>query len=187
MQVSTRPWRSPVTHSNQNVVTFQFHRGQFMADSRQMLDQLYPIVLAAHNLWRWVALLGVLAATLASLRGRLAGERRLLVSDRVTMIAVLVMDIQLLLGLALYVGLSPLSRAMLTGPGAAMQSRDIRFFGMEHPFLMILATIAVHVGKSRARKHAAASGFRTGTVWYALSLLLMLAGTPWWRPLLRGF
>jgi hypothetical protein len=158
-----------------------------MADSRQMLDQLYPIVLAAHNLWRWIALLGVLAATLVSLRGWLAGKRRTPVSDRVTTIAVLVMDVQLLLGLALYVGLSPLSRAMFTGPGAAMQSRDIRFFGMEHPLLMILAILAVHIGKSRARKHDGASGFRTGTVWYALSLLLILAGTPWWRPLLRGF
>lgn len=158
-----------------------------MADSRQMLDQLYPIVLAAHNLWRWIALLGVLAATLVSLRGRLAGERRTPVSDRVTTIAVIIMDVQLLLGLALYVGLSPLSRAMLTDPGAAMQSRDIRFFGMEHPFLMILATVALHVGKSRVQKYGAAPGSRTGTVWYALSLLLMLAGTPWWRPLLRGF
>jgi hypothetical protein len=168
-------------------VTFQFHRGRFMADSRQMLDQLYPIVLAAHNLWRWIALLGVLAATLVSLRGWVAAKRRALVDDRVTTIAVLAMDVQLLLGLVLYVGLSPLSRAMLTGPGAAMQNRDIRFFGMEHPFLMILAILAVHVGKARARKQEAKSGFRTGTVWYALSLLLILAGTPWWRPLLRGF
>jgi hypothetical protein len=168
-------------------VTFQFHRGRFMADSRQMLDQLYPIVLAAHNLWRWIALLGVLAATLVSLRGWVAAKRRALVDDRVTTIAVLAMDVQLLLGLVLYVGLSPLSRAMLTGPGAAMQNRDIRFFGMEHPFLMILATVAVHVGKARARKHEAAPGFKAGTIWYALSLLLILAGTPWWRPLLRGF
>jgi hypothetical protein len=152
-----------------------------------MLDQLYPIVLAAHNLWRWIALLGVLAATLVSLHGWVTGKPRTQPDDRVTTIAVLVMDVQLLLGLALYAGLSPLSRAMFTGPGPAMQNHDIRFFGMEHPFLMILAVLAVHVGKSRARKHEAASGFRTGTVWYALSLLLMLAGTPWWRPLLRSF
>ncbi|MBV8900509.1 MAG: hypothetical protein JOY92_10425 [Verrucomicrobia bacterium] len=158
-----------------------------MADSRQMLDHLYPIVLAAHNLWRWIVLLGVVAATLVSLRGWVGGKRRSLVNDRVTTVAVVVMDVQLLLGLVLYVGLSPLSRAMLAAPGAAMQSREVRFFGMEHPFLMILATLAVHAGKSRARRQEARSGFRTGTVWYALSLVLILAGTPWWRPLLRGF
>lgn len=152
-----------------------------------MLDQLYPIVLAAHNLWRWIALLGVLAATLVSLRGWVAGKPRTPLDDRVATTAVIVMDVQLLLGLALYVGLSPLSRAMFTGLGTAMQNRDIRFFGMEHPFLMILATLAVHVGKSRARKHGAPSGSGTGTMWYALSLLLILAGTPWWRPLLRAF
>jgi hypothetical protein len=158
-----------------------------MADSRQMLDQLYPIVLAIHNFWRWIALLAVLAAVVVSLRGRVAAGRRIPVDNRVTTIAVLVMDVQLLLGLALFVGLSPLSRAMFTGPGAAMQNHDVRFFGMEHPFLMILATLAVHAGKFRARKPVAASGFRTGTIWYALSLLLMLAGMPWWRPLLRAF
>jgi hypothetical protein len=152
-----------------------------------MLDQLYPIVLALHNLWRWIALLGVLAAAVASLRGWVTAKRRTAVDDRVTTIAVLVMDVQLLLGLALYVGLSPLPRAMFTDAGGAMQNHDIRFFGMEHPFLMILATLAVHIGKSRARKQDAASGFRTGTVWYALSLLLMLAGIPWWWPLLRAF
>jgi hypothetical protein len=76
---------------------------------------------------------------------------------------------------------------MFTGPGAAMQNRDLRFFGMEHPLVMILATAAVHTGKAWTRKHGATPGFRAGTFWYALSLLLMLAGTPWWRPLLRGF
>jgi DMSO/TMAO reductase YedYZ heme-binding membrane subunit len=152
-----------------------------------MLDQLYPFVLALHNAWRWLTLFGVLAATLVSLHGWLAGKRRTPADDRVTTIAVLIMDVQLVLGLTLYVALSPLSRAMFTDPGAAMQNRDVRFFGMEHPFLMILAIAAVHAGKAGARKHDATPGFRAGAIWYALSLLLMLAGTPWWRPLLRGF
>src|SRR5690348_16719119 len=109
-----------------------------------MLNQLYVFVLAVHSLWRWVALLGVACAVLAGLRGWLGRKPWTLANDRVAAIAVFVMDAQLLLGLVLYLGLSPLSRAMLTNFTAAMQSRDIRFFGMEHPFLMILATAATH-------------------------------------------
>ena len=154
-----------------------------------MLDHLYPFALVLHNVWRWIAVLGVLAATTVSFLGWLARKPRTPTSDRVATIAILVMDVQLLLGLALYVGLSPLSRAMFADPGAAMQTRDIRFFGVEHPFLMILATAAVHVGKVRSARMigAEAAKQRAGAVWYALSLLLILAGTPWWRPLLRGF
>jgi hypothetical protein len=153
-----------------------------------MLNQLYPFVLALHNLWRWIALLGVLVAAITGLQGWLGRKPWTLTNDRVAATAVFVMDGQLLLGLVLYLGLSPLSRAMLADFSTAMHTHDVRFFGMEHPFLMVLATAVAHFGKIRSNqvpgnvlKHRAA------TVWYALSLLLMLIGTPWWRPLLRGF
>ena len=85
-----------------------------------MLDQFYPIVLAVHNLWRWIALFGVLATTVVSLRGvRADAAGRPPASERIATIAVIVLDVQVFLGLALYAGLSPLTRSMWTSPGAA--------------------------------------------------------------------
>ena len=72
-----------------------------------MLDQIYPFVLALHNLWRWMALLGVLVAAITGLQGWLGRKPWALTNDRVAAIAVFVMD-----------GLSPhiFSRA----PGSAV-------------------------------------------------------------------
>ena len=152
-----------------------------------MLNALYPFVLAFHNFWRWIALAAVLAALILSLPGWFARKPWTLSNERVARAAVGIMDVQLLLGLILYLGLSPLSRTLWLHFDAAMQSRDTRFFGLEHPFLMILATAAVHAGKLRSSR-AAADGpkHRAIVLWFGGSLILMLLGTPWWRPLLRG-
>lgn len=48
----------------------------------------------------------------------------------------------------------------------------------------VFATLASALSK-RASGHTAK--FRAATVWTVLSLLVALAGVPWWRPLLRFF
>ncbi|HEY0790463.1 MAG TPA: hypothetical protein VGD78_05300 [Chthoniobacterales bacterium] len=151
-----------------------------------MFNQLYPPVLALHNAWRWVALLGILFAAGLAFQGWLSRKPWTALSARSVSIGVIVMDVQLIIGLALYLGLSPLSRALFTDFTAAMQARETRFFGMEHSLLMVLAVGAVHFGKLSLR-HQTRDGakHRSIALWYGASLLLMLAGIPWWRPLLR--
>jgi len=151
-----------------------------------MFNQLYPLVLTLHNAWRWICLIGVLGAFGLALQGWLSRKAWTTLNTRAVSIGVIVMDVQLILGLALYLGLSPLSRALFTDFTAAMQARETRFFGMEHSLLMVLAVGAVHLGKLSIRHQTAeVAKHRTVALWYSASLLLMLAGIPWWRPLLR--
>jgi hypothetical protein len=105
---------------------------------------------------------------------------------RFGVIFVATMDLQLLLGLVLYFAASPLTQQALADMGAAMKVRELRFFAVEHTLLMVLALILAHVGAVLAKKGKTVAGqYRGAAVCFAVSLSLMLAGIPWWRPLFR--
>jgi hypothetical protein len=143
-----------------------------------------------------VALLVRSASGLARGRAWTSGDER-------TQIAfVAIVDVQLLLGALLYLQSSPIVRAFLADPGHAMKVTELRFFGLEHPLLMLGAVALVHVGRRRSK--AAGRRGSSGEVaappatrhartvrWTAGAAVLMLAGIPWpflrqGRPLLRG-
>jgi hypothetical protein len=151
-----------------------------------MLQNLYPHLLAFHGLLRWVALAAALAAIFVALSGwsgtTPAGTNLRLFS----IIFVIVMDIELLLGLVLFFGASPITRAALSDFGAAMKEHESRFFTVEHTTFMLLAVICAHIGGALSRKGRTDRAKNRGAaVAYIISVLLMLAGIPWWRPLLR--
>lgn len=151
-----------------------------------MLQNLYPHLLAFHGLLRWVALAAAIAAILVALSGwsgtKPAGRNLRLAS----VIYVITMDIQLLLGLLLFFGASPITRAAMSDFGAAMKEHESRFFTVEHTLLMLLAIICAHLGAALARKGRTDSvKYRGSSAAFVFSLLLMLGGIPWWRPFLR--
>jgi hypothetical protein len=67
-----------------------------------------------------------------------------------------------------------------------MQNKEMRFFALEHSFLMICFLVLVHVGNARIKRMMDdRAKHRAGFIWWGISLLILLAGIPWWRPLLR--
>ncbi len=151
-----------------------------------MLSQIYPVVLGLHSGWRWVVLLAAVAALVAAVAG-LVGQRPFAPLGRKTgLIYVTALDMQLLMGIVLFAA-SPLVSAALADMGAAMKIKELRFLTVEHGVLMLLAVALAHIGSARAKRAATdALKYRRMLVWYAASFLVMLAGIPWARPLLRG-
>ena len=100
-------------------------------------------------------------------------------------------DLQMLLGLLLYLGVSPMMEAIRQNFAAAMHERVARFWAVEHVSLMLGVVVLVHLGRVLARKAAkAVTKRRRLLVCFGLATLLMLAGTPWpgtavGRPLFR--
>jgi hypothetical protein len=97
----------------------------------------------------------------------------------------ILLDVQLLVGLALYLFISPNTTAAMHDFGAAMHTPATRFFLVEHPFGMIIAIALAHVGKIRGDR-----GAPHAKTFLALSLLVLLASQPWpglpyGRPLVR--
>jgi len=145
----------------------------------------YSLILALHDDLRWLVLLSVVTAIITALSG-LLGKRPFRPLGRVTgIVFVSLMDLQFLLGLILCF-LSPWVARFWSSPAAAMKVKEARFFGMEHLVIMIAALGLAHVGAARSKRAGDdAKGYRTALVWFSLSLLLILAGIPWWRPLFQ--
>lgn len=146
---------------------------------------LYSLILIIHNLTRWAVLVLAAWALLRAWSGWLGGRPWTGGDRRAGLFFTMALDLQLLLGLALSL-LSPLTRAAFADLGAAMGSDELRFLVAEHIPLMVLVVVLAHVGAVVSRKAADdRARHRRAALWYAVSALLMLLATPWWRPLLR--
>lgn len=149
---------------------------------------MYTIVLFLHSWVRWLVLVtGALAFARATTGG---GNPWTGADDRATLFFTIALDVQLLLGLALYVVLSPTVGLAFQNMRVAMQTTSIRFFVVEHAIGMFLAVAAAHVGRVRIRRAAPEAKRRNAAIFTAISLLLLLIAMPWpglpyGRPLFR--
>lgn len=151
---------------------------------------MYELFLVLHSWMRWAALAAGLVATLSALTSRSSGSGPD-PSDKWGMIFTICLDIQLLLGLALYLGVSPNSAAIMSDFGAAMRDPVARFWAVEHASMMIVVVALAHVGRVLARKATSASAKRMRLlVCFGLATILMIVAIPWpgmraGRPLFR--
>ncbi len=151
-----------------------------------ILQTLYPHLLAFHGLLRWLVLAGAITATFLAGSGWSGKQPLSAVLRRFSILFVILIDLELVLGLILYFGASPLTKMAFQNMAAAMKDHELRFFAVEHTTYMLLAVICAHVGAALIRRAKTdLIKYRGATIAFLLALLLILAGIPWWRPLLR--
>jgi Na+-driven multidrug efflux pump len=141
---------------------------------------MYARVLALHSVVRWiVVVLGVVAAVRA-VRGQSGRQRWTAADENVGLGFTIALDVQLLLGLALFLFLSPLTTLAVHDLGMAMKTRALRFWTVEHPLLMMAAVVLAHVGRVRTRRtEDSLLRHRAAAMFFGLAVLLVLAGMPW--------
>ena len=151
---------------------------------------MYTATLAAHSWLRWGALaLGVLA-TLAAFRDRSEAGRPG-PADWWGLAFMIVLDVQMLLGLLLYLAVSPNMEAIRTHFGAALHDPALRFWAVEHIGAMLGAVALVHIGRTVASRGGTTAGRRRWLLaCFALATMAMFVATPWpgtlnGRPLFR--
>jgi hypothetical protein len=151
-----------------------------------MLQSLYPHLLAFHSLLRWFVLAAAVVAFFTAVSGWSGTKPASPGLLRFSVIFVAFMDLNFLIGLILYFGASPVTKMAFQNMAAAMKDHEMRFFSVEHTTYMFLALVCAHVGGVLARKGKTdLKKYRGATIAFGLSILLVLAGIPWWRPLLR--
>tara|TARA_B110000977_G_scaffold156199_1_gene198761 strand:- start:308 stop:742 length:435 start_codon:yes stop_codon:yes gene_type:complete len=95
------------------------------------------------------------------------------------LILLIVAHIQFLLGVVLYF-VSPKSLAALNDMGAAMKNADLRFYGLEHPLMMIVAIVFITMAYSKSKKDIADRlKHKVKSVYYLIALVLILSRIPW--------
>lgn len=149
----------------------------------------YPTLLTIHSWIRWIVVAAGVAAVLVAWtrwlrheRGRGAGVAAL--------IYIIGIDIQLLLGIALF-AVTPWTRLFANAPGEAMGNDVVRYWNIEHGFGMIVAIILAHIAKIASRRAPdEVAAHRWLAILLTISLLIVLATIPWpfmpyARPLFR--
>jgi hypothetical protein len=151
---------------------------------------LYAVVLVVHSWLRWIVLL---AGIFAFVRSAVGASRRSTwtpADDRAGFWFTTVLDTQVLLGLVLYIFLSPFTHAAFGDIGEAMRNSGLRFWAVEHVFGVVVGVALAHVGRVRARKTDSLRRHRVVAIFFGLALVAIVASIPWpgmpaGRPLLR--
>lgn len=149
---------------------------------------MYPIFLAIHNIVRWVILIAGAVAIIRAFMGWFGNRDWTETDRRAGLLFTISIDIQVLVGLILYVFLSPITKAAFRAFGDIMGDAGLRYFTIEHVFYMLLALVFAHLGSILPRRvDDALQKHRRAAIWFTLAFLLVLAGIPWMRPLFPNF
>ncbi len=151
---------------------------------------MYPTVLTIHSWLRWATLLLGIGATFNAFRHRADTAVRPR-GQRWDWGFMLALDLQALFGLLLYFGLSPFTREAIANVALAVRDPGLRFWAITHVGMMVIALVAVRVGRVFAMGERTSRGRRNGRyIAFAIAVLAIVAGVPWpglanGRPLFR--
>ncbi|MDB5272734.1 MAG: hypothetical protein JWO58_1101 [Chitinophagaceae bacterium] len=140
---------------------------------------MYQILIAIHSLMRWFVLASLLFAIVQAYKGWFCNKPFVKFDDAVRHITATILHVQLMIGLWLY-GISPVIDYFLHHFKEAVHQREIRFFGMEHSFMMLLGIAVITIGSVKAkRKTIDQEKFKTMAIWFTVGLLIILSSIPW--------
>jgi len=140
---------------------------------------MYAFLLALHSLIRWFVLASLLLGVYRGWRGWKGKQYYTLFDNRVRIVAAMFAHIQLVLGLCLY-GISPIVSYFWQHTADAVQIRGIRFFGMEHITMMVVAIMLITIGSIKAkRKTTDEAKFKAMAIWFSIALFVIFVSVPW--------
>lgn len=142
----------------------------------------YQIFLHTHSGLRWLVLALAVVVIIKSLMGLFGKPAYRKIDNILAASFVGTMHLQLLIGLILYVFLSPWTAQAFQDFGGAMRDAMLRFWAVEHILVMILAVAAAQIGRSISKKaQDDRVKHRFQAIFFSVALLLMLFGIPWDR------
>ena len=154
---------------------------------------MYISLLVIHSLVRWFVLASLLFAIVRAYKGWFSNKPFSKFDDAVRHTTATIAHVQLVIGVWLY-GISPVIHYFLHHFKEAVHQREIRFFGMEHSLMMLVAIVTITIGSVKAkRKTIDREKFKTMAIWFTIGLLILLSSIPWSfsplvsRPLFRAF
>jgi hypothetical protein len=141
---------------------------------------MYIALLNIHSWLRWAVLLFTLIVIAKSYAGWLGKKDYTSGDNKAGIFYIASMHTQFLIGLILYAFLSPITQAAFANFGAAMKNPELRFFGVEHIFGMVIAVVLAQVGRSTSKKAKdAVTKHKKMAIFATLSLLAILITIPW--------
>lgn len=129
----------------------------------------------AHSGLRWVVLVLLLWAIVNAFSGWRNSKNYTSNDRKIHLFAMISVHVQILIGFVLYF-LNWGAKVNFSN----MANKLIRFFSVEHVFIMIIAAIVITVGFSRGKRMKDTTArFKFICYTYLIGLVLLLAGIPW--------
>jgi hypothetical protein len=154
---------------------------------------MYTAFLLVHSYLRWVVLLLGVLAVARGIAGA-SGRRPWLAADEAaSRWFIISLDTQFLIGLVIYVFLSPFTMDAWSDMAGTMRNSALRLIVVEHEVGMIIGIALAHIGRARARKAAdAVRRHKLTAIFFGLALVVIVLSIPWpfmpgGRALFRGF
>lgn len=140
---------------------------------------MFGYLLITHSIFRWLVIVQLLF-TLVYLIFRKYKKRIYSKKDfNLSLFTCLILNIQLILGILLFIK-SPVAQAFWNNLNEAVKWREIRFFGLEHPTMMIIGVFLCNYFTYKSKKHIGTSnGFRYLLQKYYLILFFIFSSIPW--------
>ena len=137
-------------------------------------------ILSIHSILRYLVLLFGAWAVFNAITG-VSSKRSYNGNDNKSNLFFMILtDIQLLLGLILLYNWVSNSGVSDLDMGTIMKDKAMRFWTVEHPIMMFLAWIFVHVSRTASKKATTdLSKHKKVLIFSGLALLIMLASIPW--------
>jgi hypothetical protein len=130
------------------------------------------ILTHAHSGLRWVALILLVLAIVNAFTSKTYEKKHRMIN----LFAMVLLHTQLLIGLIQYFGTSTKVQFI----EGWMKNPLLRFYGMEHILLMIIAIVLVTIGHSKSKKGTTPEEkFKPIKLFYVIGLILILGGIPW--------
>lgn len=135
-------------------------------------------MLHLHNFMRWLVLLFAIWTVIKSAGGMGGGKAFTKADQRPALFLMISVDIQLLLGLFLYINKGWFK--VLTSSNIMELKQAQRFWAMEHMLGMLIGIILIHVGYSATKKNIADQAKFKKLFWFVLvALIIIFATIPW--------
>ena len=130
-----------------------------------------------HNFLRWAVLITLIASIYRAYIGWKKGQTNAKLDNLLSILTVSFADVQLLLGLALY-----MTKGWLSVPMAdAMHSNASRFWKVEHITGMLIAIVLLHLGRVFYKKKnwEEAKRYQRWFMFFLVAFVIIMATIPW--------
>ena len=132
-----------------------------------------------HSYWAYLVLVVLIINVANAIFGLLKKKAFSDKDLRLGLFTLIFSHIQLLIGLGWYFS-SPYYKALKANGSEVMGDAATRLLAIEHPIMMILATIIITIGWSKHKKKTEDhKKFKTFVIFYGIGLLLILSKIPW--------
>lgn len=140
---------------------------------------MYSALLFIHSWTRWIVVAATLYFLVKSAIGWSRGKKWTSADNHFIWIFSQVFGYQILIGLTIYLAVSPMVRAAVSDPGSILSNGVINFWTLRHPLSMILAFVVYQVGEGRAKKGAIEKRYAIYTITFAAVFAIMCSAIPW--------